>query len=308
MEILNRIGQTLEDPLVNIPGLSVSPMAIIQAILILLAAILFSKLLRRFLRRNVFSRSRISHGVQESVSRVLHYVVMVLGMSVVLQHLGIDLTAFAALGAVLMVGIGFGLQNITSNFISGLILLFERPIQVGDMVEAGGVLGLMKAINARSTTVETFDNVSIIVPNSQFISESVTNWSHRDPRTRVHVRVGVAYGSDVDKVRETLLEAGVSHPEVLSDPEPRVVFYEFGDSSLNFDLLVWIKDPTNQLNIRSDLHFAIVRAFRENQIEIPFPQRDLHIRSSVPLTAVSSRSATTDDSAGPFVEGSEEGI
>jgi len=288
VEVLNPIIQKLKEPLVKIPGISVSPISLILAILILLVTILISKLLRRFLRRNVFSRSQISQGTQELISRVVHYVVMILGVFVVLEYLGIDLTALAAISAVLMVGIGFGLQNITSNFISGLILLFERPIQVGDMVEVGGILGRIRAIKARSTTVETFDNVSIIVPNSQFISESVTNWSHEDLRTRVHVRVGVAYSSDVEQVRDALLAVGAAHPEVLEDPEPRVVFHEFGDSSLNFDLMVWTEDPTRQLLIRSDLHFAIVRAFREKGIEIPFPQRDLHIRSSIPLTGIPS--------------------
>jgi len=193
------------------------------------------------------------------------------------------MTTLAALGAVLMVGIGFGMQNITSNFISGFIILFERPIQAGDFVEVTGVLGRVTAIKARSTTINTIDNISIIVPNSQFISESLTNWSYKDPRTRLHVHVGVSYGSDVELVRETLLEVGSTQPDVLKDPEPRVLFREFGESSLNFDLLVWTDKPLNQFIIRSDLNFAIVEAFRRKGVEIPFPQRDLHVRSSIPI-------------------------
>ncbi|MFC1551992.1 mechanosensitive ion channel family protein [Candidatus Latescibacterota bacterium] len=193
------------------------------------------------------------------------------------------MTALAALSAVLMVGIGFGLQNITSNFISGLIMLFERPIQVGDYVDVAGVFGKVNTINARATTVTSVDNVSIIVPNSQFISESLVNWSYKDPRIRFHVKVGVSYGSDVDLVRDTLLEVGNSHPKVLKDPEPLAIFYEFGDSSLNFDLLVWTDKPLKQFIIKSDLNYAIVHAFREKGIEIPYPQRDLHVRSSISL-------------------------
>ncbi|MFT5088153.1 MAG: potassium efflux system protein, partial [Planctomycetota bacterium] len=161
--------------------------------------------------------------------------------------------------------------------------------QVGDFVEVQGVLGRVQAINARATTVNTQDNVSIIVPNSSFISESVTNWSYRDMKTRIHVPVGVAYGSDVELVKKTLLEAGETHGEVLADPAPQVQFLEFADSSLNFDLLVWIKEPTRQRFIRSDLNFAIDRAFREHNIQIPFPQRDLHIRSTVPIQVDTER-------------------
>ena len=184
---------------------------------------------------------------------------------------------------VLMVGIGFGLQNIASNFISGLILLFERPIQVGDFVEVKGALGTVKGINARSTTVETQDNIAIIVPNSHFVSESVTNWSYRDSRTRIHIPIHVVYGAEVDRVEQLLLEVGRGHAEVLEEPSPRVQLREFGDYALQFELLVWIDQPTRQFFITSDLNFGIVRTLREAGIEIPVPQRDLRLRASVPL-------------------------
>ena len=196
------------------------------------------------------------------------------------------MTALAAVSAVLMVGIGFGLQNITNNFISGPILLFERPVQVGDYVEVSGVQGCVRSIRARSTMVETLDSVSIIVPNSNFIGQNVTNWSYKDAKVRIHISVGVSYSSDVDLVGETLLRVGKSHPEVLQNPEPRIQFLEFGDSSLNFDLLVWIDDPSRQYFVRSDLNFAIVNAFREEGITIPFPQRDLHLRSGFSAESV----------------------
>lgn len=205
---------------------------------------------------------------------------MVFGVLFALNHIGFDMTALTAVGAVLGVGIGFGLQNLANNFISGLVLLFERPIQVGDFVEVSGVLGTVQSVNARSTTVDTQDHIAIIVPNSNFVSQNVTNWSYRDTRTRIHVRVHVALKSDPRKVEATLLEVARAHQAVLSDPEPRVQFLSFGESALQFDLLVWIDEPPQQFFVRSDLNFAISDLFKERGIEIPFPQRDLHVRSA----------------------------
>jgi len=281
MSVFNRFWEILKAPIPYIPGLSL--VLLIQTVLILLIFIVFSKLFVRFLKRKVFSAYKIREGLQESISRVIYYIFIILGVLIALDHLGINMTTLAALGAVLMVGIGFGLQNITSNFISGLILLFERPIQVGDFIEVTDIFGKVTAINARSTTVNTIDNVTMIVPNSQFVSEILINWSYKDPRIRLHIRVGVSYGSDVELVRETLLEVGKSHPDILENPEPVVLFYEFGESSLNFDLIVWTDKTLRQFYIRSDLNFATVHAFRKKGIEIPFPQRDLHIKSAIPV-------------------------
>ena len=264
----------------QIENVQVTPLLLLQALLILVAGVVFSRVLTRFLRRRVFNRAHISIGIQESISRVLHYLVVLVAFFVALEHLGINLTALAAVGAVLMVGIGFGLQNIANNFISGLILLFERPIQVGDFVEVKAALGTVASIRARSTTVNTNDNVSIIVPNSHFVSEMVTNWSFQDTRTRIHVRVHVTYGSDVDQVARVLLEVAAANPKVLKDPASEVHFYEFGESALKFDLLAWIGDPPRQFVIRSDLNFAISKSFREKGIRIPFPQRELHFSAS----------------------------
>lgn len=261
-------------------------MKLMIAGLILIGTVIFSRLFTRFLRRTVFTRARLNVGVQASITRVLHYIVIAIGILVIMDYIGFDLTALAAIGAVLGVGIGFGLQNLANNFISGLVLLFERPIQVGDFVEVGGVLGTVQAVNARSTTVDTQDHVAIIVPNSHFVSQSVTNWSYRDTKTRIHVRVHVALKSNPKKVEETLLEVARAHDAVLADPEPRVQFLAFGESALQFDLLIWIHNPTQQFFVRSDLNFAISELFRERGIEIPFPQRDLHVRSAEGLQAV----------------------
>ncbi|MFC1511821.1 mechanosensitive ion channel family protein [Candidatus Latescibacterota bacterium] len=282
--------QVLDKPIPYMGGVSL--ILLIKACLILLIIAVFSKILIMFLKKKVFTRYNIKVGTQESISRLIHYFLIILGVFITLDYLGINMTTLAALSAVLMVGIGFGLQNITSNFISGLILLFERPIQVGDLIEVSNIFGTVSAINARSTTVTTIDNSTIIVPNSQFISESLTNWSYQDPRIRLHIQVGVSYGADIELVRETLLALGKAHSDVLKEPKPIVYFNEFGDSSLNFDLIVWIEKPLYKFQIRSDLNFATIHAFREKGIEIPFPQRDLHVRSSVPIKTSEIRNSS----------------
>ena len=283
MKNLQEIVDVLKKKLISLGDVTITPAVLLSVVLILIGAFWLSRFLRGVLRRNVFRRTHLTIGTQETVFRILHYFIMLLGVFIAVQQVGVDLTTLAAISAVLMVGIGLGLQNITSNFISALILLFERPVQVGDFVEVGGVQGRIRAIKTRSSIVETLDNVSIIVPNSNFITDNVTNWSYRDSKVRIHISVGVSYGSDVDLVEETLLQVGRSHQEVLFDPEPAIQFLEFGDSSLNFDLLVWINDASRQYWIKSDLNFAVVKSFREQGITIAYPQRDLHIRTAVPL-------------------------
>ncbi len=278
MDQLSRVREVMGKPLLNIQNVDLSLLLLVQVVLVLVGTLVFSRIFTRFLKRRVLARAHISVGVQESIARVLHYCIMVVGVLVVMQQAGINMTALTALGAVFMVGIGFGLQNLANNMVSGVILLFERPVQVGDFVEVKGALGTVREIRARSTTVETQDNISIIVPNSYFVSESVTNWSHRDPQTRIHVHVHVSFDSDVETVRDALLQVASEHPEVLETPAPRVQFREFGDWSLKFDLLPWIADPTRQFFVRSDLNFAIVRAFRQRGIQIPVPQRDVFLR------------------------------
>ena len=283
MQILEDIREILGKNLGAIGEVNITPARLVTVLLIIAATFWISRLLQRVLRRNLFVRIGLREGTQATIFRVLHYAIMCLGAFIAVRVVGINLTGLAAITAVLMVGIGIGLQTVTSNFISGLILFIERPVQVGDFVEVAGVQGKVRTIRGRSTTVDTLDNVSIIVPNTNFISENVTNWSFRDTKVRIHVSVGVSYGSDVDLVAETLLEAGCAHPEVLAMPEPQIQFLDFGDSSLNFDLLVWLRDASRQYFVKSDLNFAIVKAFRERDITIPFPQRDLHLRSAVPM-------------------------
>jgi small-conductance mechanosensitive channel len=184
------------------------------------------------------------------------------------------MVAFGALG----IGLGFGLQNIFNNFLSGLILLFERPCRVGDDIEINGIWAKVMQINVRATVVQTYDGAALIIPNSEFISNLVTNWSHRDPYLRRHINVGVAYGSDTELVRRTLLEAAANTAEVLTQPQPDVLFTDFGESTLDFRLRVWTT-VDDMLRADTALRFEIDRLFRQRGIEIAFPQSDVHVRS-----------------------------
>lgn len=195
--------------------------------------------------------------------------------------MGVSISSLAAVGAVLMVGIGFGLQNLTQNFISGIILLVERPIKVGDIIKVGTTSGKVVDIRVRSTVVQTRDDVTIIVPNSKFISEEVVNDSYSGKVIRQHLRVGVGYGSDVDKVQHLLCEAAMKHPKVLHEPKPKALFEDFGDSSLNFDLRFWSSEIWLIETVTSEIRKSILNEFRKENIEIPFPQRDVHIKQNL---------------------------
>lgn len=278
---LAQIRTRFDEPLFVVGGTAVTVASVISFVVFLLAAYAASWLLRRSLRR-VYRRRSVDEGVQHALDRLLHYAVVALGAFVALDNLGVSITALAGVGAILAVGIGFGLQNIAQNFVSGLILLLERPVKKGDFVEVGDVRGTVRDIRARATVVTTLDNVDIIVPNGQFITEAVTNETYGDKRVRVRVTVGVAYGSDTARVRDTLLRIAEARPDVLPEPPPQVLFKDFGESSLDFELLTWLSDPRDENAVASEMRFAIDQAFRAEGIEIPFPQRDLHLRSGLP--------------------------
>jgi small-conductance mechanosensitive channel len=225
-------------------------------------------------------RTRLQASLQFALARISGYAFIALGFYVSLQLVGVNLTSLAVVAGAVGVGLGFGLQNIVHNFVSGLIILAERPIAIGDRIEIGGVAGQVQEIRLRSTTVITNDNIAYIVPNSDLITNTVINWSHGDLRVRIRLPVGVAYGTDPRKLEKLLLEVAKAHPKVLQEPGPSVFFLGFGDSSLNFELGVWTSEMTFQpRRFRSELYFAMEEKLRANQIEIPFPQRDLHLRS-----------------------------
>lgn len=246
---------------------------------LLLGLIVVSSAATNILRSRVLRITGINRGAQEAVAILAKYTLISLGTIVLLQVWGLDLSSLAILASALGVGIGLGLQNIAKDFGSGLVLVFERPIQVGDFVEFGEFMGMVERIGARSTEIKTLDQISIIVPNSRFLEQEVINWSHRNPISRIRLPVGVAYAADPQQVRQVLLEASRDNASVLSTPVPQVFFRGFGDSALDFELLVWIAEPSKQLVIKSDLYFAIEAQLRQHKIEIPFPQRDLNLRT-----------------------------
>lgn len=239
-----------------------------------------SEWFRRILVNKVLNRYQIETGTRQSIGTIVKYVLILAGIFSILQTSGVDLSAFGILAGAIGVGIGFGLQNVTNNFISGLIILFEQPIKIGDRIEVGDVSGDVVKISARSTTIVTNDNISIIVPNSQFIDSQVINWSHSDRNIRFNFPVGVSYQEDPEKIKKILLEVASSNPGVLKTPEPDILFEDYGDSSINFNLRVWTSDYINKPKVlKSQLYYEIFRRFREEEVEIPFPQRDIHLRS-----------------------------
>ena len=263
-------------------ALGESKYSAIDLIFLLALTIIFwlvVKALTRLFKLYILGKTGIETGAQDVIAILSQYIVTFLGLIVLWQIWGLDVGSLAILASVLGVGIGFGLQNITNNFISGLIITIERPIQEGDFVDVGGLVGTVKHISARSTKIITLDRVAIIVPNSRFLESEVINWTHSDPISRLHIPVGVAYGSDIDKVKSALLTAANSHPDVLLRPRPEVLFIEFGDSSLNFELMVWTGEPKKQFLLKSDLNYRIEKSLRRYDIEVPFPQRDINVRS-----------------------------
>lgn len=277
-ESFDQFYARFDQPLFVVAGTAVTLASVVSFVVFLALAFAASFLLQRAVQR-LCRRRGVDEGVRYALTRLVHYVVIAVGAFLALDNLGISVTALAGLGAILAVGIGFGLQNITQNFVSGLILLLERPVKKGDFVVVGETSGTVRDIRARATVVTTLDNVEIIVPNGQFITEQVTNETFTDRRVRARVAVGVAYGSDTGRVREVLLEVAASHAQVLEDPPADVQFTDFGDSSLDFALVFWVPDALFRPRVASDLRFAIDAAFRREGIEIPFPQRDLHLRS-----------------------------
>ena len=265
-----------------VPGFTLSLVQMFLLIGMLIAVFWFSSRTKRFLFNRFLVKSGLDRALQYAIAQIVSNLVLVVGIFIVLENTGIHLGALTVFAGAVGVGVGFGLQNIASNFISGLVILAERPITIGDRVEVAGVAGQVELIRARSTVIRTNDNIAMIVPNTKFIDSPVTNWTYGDPRVRFRVPVGVAYGSDVNKVRDALIAAGAAHPHVLQDPAPSVFLKQFGESSIEFELVVWSSEMSHRPSrFKSDLNFAIEEKLREAGIEIPFPQRDLHIRSGV---------------------------
>ena len=279
---IERITTVLNYPLFPLGDMSVTLGTLLYLLALILLLLWVSGKLKNLFLSRILSRSQMDIGAQQAFATLFHYVLLLLGLMIVLQTAGINLTTLTVLAGAVGVGVGLGLQDVVNNFISGLIILFERPIKVHDRIQVGDVDGRVTDIRARSTTVVTNDNVSYIIPNSKFITEDVINWTHNDSRLRFRVPVGVAYGSDPHRVRQALLEAAETHEGVLEDPAPTVWFRAFGESSLDFELLVWTQSMVhNPGRFTSDLNFAIHDKLAEHEISVPFPQRDLHVKSPI---------------------------
>lgn len=296
-DFLNEIWTFMSTGIFNVKGTEITLGSIIIFSFLIFFFIAASKILSRLLYSRVLKNVKMDESVRYTLQRITHYTILILGVLFSFQFIGIDLSGLTVIFGLLSVGIGFGLQNLTSNFISGIMLLFERPISVGDRIIVGELEGDVKEINMRSTTINSIDNVSIIVPNSDFISGNVINYSHGDTRIRITVDVGVSYNSDLDLVLKVIKEVAVNHKKVIQSPEPIVLFRDFGDSAWEMRLRCWIFNPKEQYVIASELRCEIVRQFRKNNIEIPFPQRDLHVRSPLPVPLSSREKASEEASS-----------
>ena len=280
MEVWAAVWDAFNAPLFSLGADPVTPLSLIVLILIFGVTWFVAGRVRWLLEDQIANHvEEIPEGLLHVIGNLARYSIIFMGWFIGLRSVGFQLDAVLVVFGALGVGMGFGLQNIANNFVSGVILLVERPIKVGDVVSVAGELGTVERVGIRATTLRKFDQTQAIVPNGDLISSVVNNWTLDDRRVRVDFIVGVAYGSDTRLVERLIREALVEHEKVLEDPEPRIFFAEFGDSSLNFRVLAYVADISERFATLSDLHFTIDENFREHEIEIPFPQRDLHLRS-----------------------------
>ena len=271
---------------ISIGGTKITIINIAYLVIFLVFFIFVSRIIKDTLQNRILPRTRLDIGARASFVNIVIYTFWILAIYTGINILGINLSSLAFMAGALGIGIGFGLQNVVNNFVSGIILLFDPSIQVGDMVQVGEDWGTVNRINIRTTIIQTFDNASLIIPNSEMISNKVTNWSFKDPKVRRQVDVGVAYGSDVQLVRKILLQIVNDMPEIMDDPAPRVDFTDFADSALVFRVRFWITSPEFWLNAPTELRFRIDEEFKKNGIEIAFPQQDIHIRSASGLDEI----------------------
>ncbi len=274
----NDIKEFLDRKLLDLAGAPITPGSLLVGAAVVFVALAVANLLAFSVRRVLRARGT-AQGVQFAVAKIVRYAVTAVGLIGAVNAMGFRLDALLAASAVLAVGIGFGLQNIAQNFISGIILLLEQPVRHGDFVRVGGTLGTVEDIGLRATHIITRDEVTIIVPNSALITAEVVNHSRPTTSLRIRVAVGVAYGTDTDKVRRALLEVARSNEGVLAAPPPEVRLEDFADSSMLFALFCWIPHARDDLRVSSSLRFAIEKAFREANIVMPFPQREVHLKN-----------------------------
>ena len=278
--LLKRIGSYLTTEF-TFGRITVSFSSLIIGAIVLTITIVASRLISKVMERRMANRRHIDPGLRYTIVRLVRYFVLTCGVLITLkQAFAVDLTSIAVIFTALSVGIGFGLQYLAADIASGFILLFERPVRVGDRITIGEDEGDVQSINLRTTVVTTNDRIAIIVPNSKLVGQRVINWSYGDPRARISIPIGVADDSDIDLVTNTLLDAAKDIENVLIDPPPRVQFLKFGDYSLDFRLLVWTNQPRRHTQIRSDINYRIAKLFRERKIRIPYPTQEFLLRAN----------------------------
>lgn len=284
MEInfVEKLKDVMNFVIFDVKGSNFTLLTLIYLLVSSVVLVFVAKKITYFLENKFFATRITEKGNRSAIVTIIRYLILLFGFLFIFKSAGFDLGAFSWLLGALGVGLGFGLQNITNNFISGIIILFERPIKVGDRIQVGDISGDVVAISMRSTRIITNDNISVIVPNSQFINGNVTNWSHNDRLVRFHYPIGVSYKENPEEVKKIVLSVAENHEGVLKSPAPALWFVEYGDNSLNFELVVWTSTYIQKpVVLKSELYYIIFKEFEKHNIEIPFPQRDIHIRSGL---------------------------
>jgi small-conductance mechanosensitive channel len=274
------LQEFLELKILEAGDFTLSVFNLLNILIIFFIAWILVFVVKTILRRNAAKSGWLDKWKEYAIVQIVKYFVYAISVVLAIKNLGVDISIFIASSAALFVGIGFGLQTVFNDIVSGFILLFERGVKVGDVVEINSVVGVVREINIRTSKIKTREGIIIIVPNSKLSNDNVINWSHDNHKTRFTVQVGVAYGSDTEKVKMLLLECANKSEFIAKDPASFVRFFDFGDSALIFQLIFWTERVWEIENIKSELRFMIDAAFRKNNVTIPFPQRDLHVKSS----------------------------
>ena len=278
-ELIKAIKPIFDYPLFKLGDTHFTVGSIFYFVISLFLLFYLSRKLRDLLANRVLTRYNYDTGVRQSIAAIVRYGILGIGLIIIFQNSGLNMSSLGLVLGALGVGIGLGLQTITNNFVSGIIIMFERPVKIGDKIEVGEVTGNVVHIGARATTVLTNDNISVIVPNSDFVSAKVINWSHAERKVRFNFDVFTSYRENPDEIKKILLEVAKENLGVLDDPKPDVLFVEYGESSLKFYLRVWTTIYVDRpVVLKSQLYYAIFRKFRQHGIEVPYPQRELHIR------------------------------
>ncbi len=289
----------LRDKVYTIDGNKIRLLSILTSIAIIIASYLIAYIFSHLIRREFRKNKTLNKAFIKTVTRFIKYIILIIGFFIAFQVLGVNLSSLAFLAGVIGLGIGFGMQNIISNFISGIIILFEKPIKEGEYVEVAGYDGIVSDIRARSTTITTRDNISIIVPNSNFITSNVINWSHRDPKIRLHIPLGIEEtASKLDIAKKVLLEIAEENPEVLKKPGASVWFVNIGASSFNLELIVWISSPIRRHFIISDINFEIAKKFAQYDIDLTYPWTNLAFKNELKIRTDNDNAFIRDTEGG----------